>query len=209
VIIKDLSIPLVLSFVVIKELSKENHIYLLMSNIPKLLYHRLVWSEYLHILSYLELHEVYHSIGRSSKNGYIVYLREKNVRSSSLSTLCRFLSQGLKQEKVVLVSYPRSGNSFLRLLLEERTGIITGSDSRTNRTLSAALLRCGFKGEGIVDSSVWIIKSHYPERMGYIKFTTKRVILLVRNPFDALESYFHMGLTNTHNKSLSGINISQ
>jgi hypothetical protein len=118
--------------------------------------------------------------------------------------MCRFLSQGLKQEKVVLVSYPRSGNSFLRLLLEEKTGIITGSDSRTNRTLSAALLQCGFQGEGVVDSSVWIIKSHYPERMGYIKFASNRIILLVRNPFDALESYFHMGFTNTHNKMLTG-----
>ena len=177
-----------------------------MSNIPKLLYNRLIWSEYLHILSYLTLHEIYSSIGVTSKNGYIVYLREKNIRSSSSSSssICRFLSQGLQQEKVVLVSYPRSGNSFLRQLLEKRTGIVTGSDSRTNRTLSAALLRCGFKGEGVVDSSVWIIKSHYPERLGYIKFATKRVILLVRNPFDALESYFHMGLTNTHNKSLSG-----
>jgi hypothetical protein len=58
-------------------------------------------------------------------------------------------------------------------------------------------------GEGIVDDSVWLIKSHYPERMGYLKFKVKRIILLIRNPFDALESYFHMGMTNTHDKHLS------
>jgi hypothetical protein len=28
-------------------------------------------------------------------------------------------------------------------------------------------------------------------------------VLLVRNPFDAIESYFHMGFTNTHDRTLS------
>ena len=91
----------------------------------------------------------------------------------------------------------------MRHLLEGSTGIVTGSDSRSNRTLSASLLRCGFRGEGIADSSVWVVKSHFPERMGYLRFRTKRVILLVRNPFDSIESYFHMGLTNTHDKMLT------
>ena len=39
--------------------------------------------------------------------------------------------------------------------------------------------------------------------MGYLKFSTKRVVLVIRNPFDAIESYFHMGMTNTHDKNLS------
>ena len=60
-----------------------------------------------------------------------------------------------------------------------------------------------WQGEGVIDSSVWVVKTHYPERMGYVKCTGERVILLARNPFDAIESYFHMGLTNTHNKSLT------
>ena len=60
-----------------------------------------------------------------------------------------------------------------------------------------------FEGEGIVDNSVWLVKSHYPERMGYLKYRAKRVILVIRNPFDAIESYFHMGMTNTHDKNLS------
>ena len=60
-----------------------------------------------------------------------------------------------------------------------------------------------FTGEGVVDDSVWMVKTHYPERMGYLKFKVKRVVLLIRNPFDAMESYFHMGMTNTHDKHLS------
>jgi hypothetical protein len=91
----------------------------------------------------------------------------------------------------------------MRQLLESYTGIVTGSDSRSNRPLAVGLIRCGFKGEGIVDSSVWVVKTHFPERMGYVQMKGDRVILLVRNPFDAIESYFHLGLTNTHDKSLT------
>ena len=58
-------------------------------------------------------------------------------------------------------------------------------------------------GEGVVDDSVWMVKTHYPERMGYLKFKVRRIVLLIRNPFDAIESYFHMGMTNTHDKHLS------
>ena len=54
-----------------------------------------------------------------------------------------------------------------------------------------------------MDDSVWMVKTHYPERMGYLKFKARRIVLLVRNPFDAIESYFHMGMTNTHDKHLS------
>lgn len=65
------------------------------------------------------------------------------------------------------------------------------------------MYRCGYRGEGITDESVWIVKSHFPERYGFIRYFVSRVILVVRNPFDAIESYFHMGFTNTHNKNLS------
>lgn len=117
----------------------------------------------------------------------------------------RFIPHGHNESlsKICLMSYPRSGNSFLRSLLEKSTGYVTGSDSRPNRTLTSRLLRCGFIGEGIIDDSVEIVKSHYPERLGYVKFVTDCVVLLVRNPFESLESYFHMGMTNTHDKSLS------
>lgn len=80
---------------------------------------------------------------------------------------------------------------------------IKGSDSRPNRPLTTSLLEFGYHGEGVTDDSVWIVKSHFPERLGYIKVAVKRIILLVRNPFDAIESYFHMGMTNTHNKRLT------
>lgn len=49
----------------------------------------------------------------------------------------------------ILVSYPRSGNSLLRKLLERVTGVVTGSDTRPDRVLSRALLRNGLKVQHI------------------------------------------------------------
>lgn len=160
------------------------------------------WAELTHILSFLGPKEI-QLCRMLCRFGFVhMFLRERDSRKGNPNLCVRFLPRLVKHERVVLVSYPRSGNTYLRRLLEETTGIVTGSDSRTNRPLCSSLLQCGFRGEGIVDSSVWVVKSHYPERMGYLKFSCDRVILLVRNPWDAIESYFHMGLTGTHDKVL-------
>ncbi|KAH9075194.1 hypothetical protein Ae201684P_003878 [Aphanomyces euteiches] len=105
-------------------------------------------------------------------------------------------------EHIAIVSYPRSGNSLMRGLLESITGVYTGCDTRPDRSLSLELQKCGMKGEGVVDDSVWFVKSHYPERSGYLPVTIHKAILVVRNPWDAINSYFNMTLTNTHNKSV-------
>ncbi len=116
----------------------------------------------------------------------------------------RFLYPGERGgETVALVSYPRSGNSMLRGLLEGVTGVVTGSDTRPDRVLSRSLLKKGLRGEGVVDERAWVVKTHWPERYGYRRFPTQRIILLVRNPFDAIHSYFNMGLTNTHEGRLA------
>ncbi|GMF46954.1 unnamed protein product [Phytophthora fragariaefolia] len=105
-------------------------------------------------------------------------------------------------ERVAIVSYPRCGNSLMRGLLEKVTGVYTGCDTRPDRSLSKELQQYGMKGEGVVDESVWFVKTHFPERAGYKEFPVKKAILVVRNPWDAIDSYFNMTLTNTHNKSL-------
>lgn len=163
------------------------------------------WAELWNILLYLDKRELY-VFGCTCRSAFVTFLREKELRKGiflSLTTPPRFLGRTIDHEKVLLVSYPRCGNSYARKLLEGATGIVTGSDSRPNRPLAASLIRFGYVGEGITDQSVWIVKSHFPERMGFIRFPVKRVILVVRNPFDAIESYFHMGMTNTHDKCLS------
>ncbi|OQS06382.1 basolateral NaK(2Cl) cotransporter [Thraustotheca clavata] len=115
----------------------------------------------------------------------------------------RWLREGEKDgEHIAIVSYPRSGNSLMRGLLESITGIYTGCDTQPDRTLSVELQKYGLKGEGVVDETVWFVKSHYPERSGYKPVAIQKAILVVRNPWDAINSYFNMTLTNSHNKSV-------
>lgn len=114
---------------------------------------------------------------------------------------------------VVLASYPRSGNTLLRSLLERITLCVTGSDTRPDRTLSRALaLQHNLVGEGIVRprslhpildiANVGVVKTHWPERKGCLPYATRRAILLVRNPYDAIDSYWNLCVTNTHTESV-------
>lgn len=174
-------------------------------SIAKLVLPLLNWAELWEVLSYLTDREVY-TLGCTCRSAFVTFLREKDVRKGIFSTLNpkpRFLGRLFNHEKVALISYPRCGNSYVRKLVESATGLITGSDSRPNRPLAASLLRFGYVGEGITDQSVWVVKSHFPERLGFIRFPVERAVLVVRNPFDAIESYFHMGMTNTHDKCLT------
>ncbi|RQM24351.1 hypothetical protein B5M09_007584 [Aphanomyces astaci] len=112
-------------------------------------------------------------------------------------------------EHIAIVSYPRSGNSLMRGLLETVTGVYTGCDTRPDRSLSLELQKAGMKGEGVVDDRVWFVKSHYPERSGYVPVPVQKAILVVRNPWDAINSYFNMTLTNSHNKSVHDVTYSR
>lgn len=125
------------------------------------------------------------------------------IQGKCYQRIAKFLPHLSRQEKIILVSYPRCGNSMLRSLLERQTNIVTGSDSRPNRPLPASLVESGFVGEGVTTNAVWVIKSHYPERYGYVKVFADRAIVLVRNPVDAIYSYFNMGMTNSHDKTLT------
>lgn len=145
----------------------------------------------------------------------------------------------------LLASYPRSGNTLLRSLLETVTGFVTASDTRPDRNLSVALAEKPpyFVGEGLAppvsiqkgcsstaekspkqqhqqqpsshcpflpprhQTSLLqppppICKTHWPERIGCHSYDCQRVVLLVRNPFDAVDSYWHMCLTNTHTEKV-------
>jgi len=106
------------------------------------------------------------------------------------------------REQVALASFPRSGNSLMRDLIETVTRIVTGSDTKPTRGLSRQLREAGLAGEGRTDETVWIIKTHWPERKGVAPFAVAKAVVLVRNPFDCLDSYFNMVLTSKHNSSV-------
>jgi hypothetical protein len=105
----------------------------------------------------------------------------------------------------LIVSYPRSGNTLLRSYLERITGIVTGSDTRPDRSLSLALAEThGLVGEGICSAQHTVFcKTHWPERRGCVRYPAHRAIVLIRNPWDAIDSYWNLNVTNTHTKKVT------
>lgn len=73
---------------------------------------------------------------------------------------------------------------------------------RTKQKLNRSLSQKRKKYQTIYDPMVKIVKTHFPERRGWRQVTGNRVILLVRNPYDAIDSYWNLCCTNTHTSSL-------
>lgn len=126
-----------------------------------------------------------------------------HAHAASVCPASRFLRPHETCAQIALVSYPRSGNSLFRSLIELITGVITGSDTPPHFTLSQQLAEHGLRGEGITDDRVWMVKSHWPERRGVRPVVVQAAIVLVRSPFDAIDSYFNLVLTETHGTSIT------
>ena len=50
---------------------------------------------------------------------------------------------------------------------------------------------------------VQFVKTHFPERQGAAPFRACMSVLLVRNPFDAMESYFNLMMTGQHTETVA------
>jgi len=97
-----------------------------------------------------------------------------------------------------LASYPRSGNSLMRTMYEHTSLRVTGSD------MQGGLAKHDLVGEMSVGcDKVQFVKTHFPERRGTPQFRCCRAVLLVRNPFDAIESFFNLMMTGTHTQNIS------
>ena len=76
----------------------------------------------------------------------------------------------------LLVSWPGSGNSWVRQLLETTTGIYTGSFD-----CDPDYIKAGMLGEGIGSENVIAIKFH----MEPPKLYFKKAIYIIRNPYNS------------------------
>ncbi|XP_031639557.1 uncharacterized protein LOC116351575, partial [Contarinia nasturtii] len=83
-----------------------------------------------------------------------------------------------------LASFPGSGNTWLRYLLQQATGIYTGSVYK-----DFGLLKSGFPAEHVCNSSVLVVKTHEWGQNAWSKFS--RAILLVRDPSRSILAEFN------------------
>ncbi|KAG5682455.1 hypothetical protein PVAND_011806 [Polypedilum vanderplanki] len=83
-----------------------------------------------------------------------------------------------------LASFPGSGNTWLRYLLQQATGYLTGSVYK-----DYGLLRSGFPAESISNKSVLIVKTHEFGFATTEKF--KKAVLLVRDPAKSIIAEFN------------------
>ena len=111
---------------------------------------------------------------------------------------------------LALVSHPRSGNSWLRQLLEAASGVFTGSHEQDLSMLHY------FPGElHLSDGSTLVQKTHYHYRLvdlsspsyvedwkkEHMQLFNSRGILLIRNPYHALVSMWHFYNSGWHTTS--------
>ena len=103
-------------------------------------------------------------------------------------------------QQVAFQSMSRTGNSFLRRILELITGVYTGSDMNLNLTMM--LIAGNLAGEETVthDNLCWCIKTHWPTNtpFGQKKFSAQKCISIARNPIDVIPSLSLLMNTASH-----------
>lgn len=110
---------------------------------------------------------------------------------TQIEKLCKERTFLKKQSPLVaLISFHGSGNTWVRHLVEQATGIFTGS------IYCDPGLKVAFPGEFVAGGNVIVIKTHQADTLelpeDIKQFTGKtyydKAILIVRNPYDALVS---------------------
>ena len=105
-----------------------------------------------------------------------------------------------------LASFPGSGNTWLRYLLEQVTGVFTGSQE-----CDIVLKASGLLGEGVQSSNVLMVKTHKPsdliETIPQRRF--KAAVVLMRNPFDAVLAEYHRMVLWSHIRKLEPEHFSE
>ena len=105
------------------------------------------------------------------------------VALPSSSQHCKKLSFQSSGPKVALVSYPGSGNSWVRQLVESATGIYTGA-----MYCDPSYVKAGMIGEGMDSTHVIATKLHFWPSVvkGYLQ--GGKAIYIIRSPFAAILS---------------------
>ena len=112
-----------------------------------------------------------------------------------------------------LVSYPGSGNTWIRYLVEAATGVFTGSIFNDK-----SILRAGHYGEArnFNDGTTILQKTHHRAlyvsqykhygldwRKHHVQQFSGRGVLVIRNPYKAILSYWNFKRTKSHTKTVA------
>ena len=106
-----------------------------------------------------------------------------SVRIPPTHQHCKKMSFKNSGPVVALASYPGSGNSWVRQLLESSTGVYTGAVY-----CDKSYIEVGMIGEGITTNNVIAIKTHYPYTKVKKQLNPDKVIYIVRSPFKCILS---------------------
>lgn len=117
-------------------------------------------------------------------------------RTKPKDSICHFIN-GSHRPAVALVSFPGSGNTWVRGILEVATGICTGAIY-----CDISLRAQGFIGERIQSGSVLVVKTHSSaatwlrSHLGTRAAYFGSAIFIVRNPLEALVAEWNRKVAN-------------
>ena len=135
----------------------------------------------------------------------LLNLTRTAIKAEDNEAKCRFL-KGNGRGAVALTSFPGSGNTWVRGLLQSVTGICTGG-----YYCDVSLRWNGFPGERISSGSTLVVKNHgkkplwvdasfwdgaTAKKVAETKAPVTSAILLVRNPLDAIVAEWNRMVTN-------------
>ena len=103
-------------------------------------------------------------------------------------------------DDIFLVSYPRSGNTWMRVILTELIyGKIIDSLAEVEKYIPD--LHFKPKNKDVIQSDYHIIKSHDPNNYRFSTFNYKKIIYLIRDPRDVVLSHFRYSVGRGNNRS--------
>ena len=110
---------------------------------------------------------------------------------------CKKMSFRRSGPVVALGSFPGSGNSWVRQLLESATGIYTGA-----MYCDGSYIGAGMIGEGITTANVIAIKTHDWPYAAKQHLNHDRAVYIVRSPFGSILSEHNRFLASFYKKKL-------
>lgn len=154
-----------------------------------------------------------HSLEYSVNNELLTRHKTEEDILKRMTCTCKQFGPDTKmpRKRVALSSLAGSGNTWVRQMLESATGICTGS-----MWCDASLRANHFCGEGQVSESLLVVKDHSPSIVwrGSLESLSRHnrrpeydaMILICRNPFDAIVSEWNRKLFSKQFDSAHGHN---